>query len=88
MHPGKKPTLCPPSGGTDGGGSGCRDTWQYTETSRLLGREEHRRCFLNLPLLTEDAVLSAKPLILAQKLGVLHRLLGFLENRPNPFDER
>lgn len=37
-----------PSGGTDGCGSGCRNTWQYPETSRLLSREERRRFFLVL----------------------------------------
>jgi hypothetical protein len=37
--------LTPPLGGTDGRGSARRDARQYTETSRLLSREEHRRFF-------------------------------------------
>lgn len=72
-----------PSGGTDGCGSGCRNTWQYPETSRLLSREERRRFFWYLPLLPQNAVLFAQPLVLAQKLGILRGQLGFLRNRPD-----
>ena len=51
-------------------------------------REEHRRFSWHLPLLPENAVLFAQPIVLAQKLRILRRNLGFLRNRPNPLAER